>query len=114
MIQRGDIVWTDFGEPRGSEPAKIRPSLILQEDWLIRSRITTILTVPLTRNLRRQISPGNVLIPAGITGLDSDSVAIVSQVGTVSREFFEPFPVGSLTGDYLRRVEDGIRLVMGL
>lgn len=41
MISRGDVVWVDFGQPRGSEPAKV-PALVLQEDWLLAAEIKTV------------------------------------------------------------------------
>ena len=114
MIARGDIVWTDFGEPRGSEPAKTRPAVVIQDDWLLATTIPTVIVVPLTSNLRLEVFPGNVLIPALASGLEKDSVANVSQVGPVGREFLEPFPVGRLPGYLMSQVADGVRLAMGL
>ncbi|MFT4136690.1 type II toxin-antitoxin system PemK/MazF family toxin [Microbacterium sp.] len=114
MIAHGDIVWVDFGSPRGSEPAKVRPAIVMQEDWLLASDIATVLVVPLTSNLALEGFPGNVLVPADASGLDRDSVAVVSQVGPVSREFLDPYPAGHLPGYLGSRVAAGIRLVMGI
>lgn len=114
VIARGDVVWVDFGRPRGSEPAKVRPAVVLQADWLLATTISTVLVVPLTSNVALEAFPGNVLVPLDSSGLDRDSVAVVTQVGPVSREFLEPFPVGHLPGFQLKRIEEGIRLVAGL
>ena len=114
VIAHGDVVWVDFGSPRGSEPAKRRPAVVMQEDWLLATQIATILVVPLTSNLALEAFPGNVLVPVDASGLGKDSVAIVSQVGPVSREFLEPFPVGHVPSYLLSKVADGIRLVMGI
>ncbi|MFD4991782.1 type II toxin-antitoxin system PemK/MazF family toxin [Cellulosimicrobium cellulans] len=114
MISRGDVVWVGFGQPRGSEPAKTRPALIIQEDWLLASTINTAIVVLMTSNLRLEAFPGNVLVPAAASGLDKDSVAVVSQVGPVSREFLDPYPVGHLPGYLMSKVSDGVRLVLGL
>ena len=86
MISHGDVVWVDFGSPRGSEPAKRRPAVVMQEDWLLATQIATVLVVPLTSNLALEAFPGNVLVPVDASGLGKDSVAVVSQVGPVSRD----------------------------
>lgn len=111
MISRGDVVWVDFGSPRGSEPAKIRPAIVLQADWLNASDVSTVLVVPLTSNVRLKLFPGNVLIPAETSGLERDSIAVVSQFGPVSREFIDPYPAGHLPGYLMTEVATGVRLV---
>lgn len=114
VITHGDVVWVDFGSPRGSEPAKRRPSVVMQENWLLASDIATVLVVPLTSNVALQSFPGNVLVPVDSSGLEKDSVAMVSQVGPVSREFLDPYPVGHLPGYLITSIADGVRLVMGI
>lgn len=114
VIHRGDLVWADFGEPRGSEPGKKRPVVILQQDWLLATTINTALVVPLTSNLGLEPFPGNVLLPREASGLEKDSVAVVSQVTPVSREFLDPYPVSSVPAYLMRRIEAGVRLVTGL
>lgn len=113
MIAHGDVVWVDFGSPRGSEPAKRRPAVVLQEDWLLATAIATVLVVPLTSNVALEAFPGNVLVPVDASGLDRDSVAVVSQLGPVSREFVHPFPVGRVPAYVLSKIADGVRLVTG-
>ena len=114
MISHGDVVWVDFGSPRGSEPAQRRPAVVMQEDWLLATQIATVLVVPLTSNVALEAFPGNVLVPVDASGLGRDSVAVVSQVGPVSREFLEPYPVGHVPNYVLSKIADGIRLVMGI
>lgn len=114
VIARGDVVWVDFGSRRGSQPAKIRPAIVMQEDWLLASSIATVIVVPLTSNCALQAFPGNVLVAQESSGLEKDSVAVVSQIGPVSREFPEPHPVGHLPDYVLRKVSDGVRTVTGI
>jgi len=114
VIAHGDVIWVDFGTPRGSEPAKVRPAVVIQEDWLLATDIATVLVVPLTSNVGLEAFPGNVLVPREASGLDKESVALVSQVGPVSREFLDPFPVSHLPGFLMSKVADGIRLVTGI
>ncbi|TFD54603.1 type II toxin-antitoxin system PemK/MazF family toxin [Cryobacterium frigoriphilum] len=114
MIARGDIVWVDFGSPGGSEPATRRPALVVQDGWLLATEIATVLVVPVTSNLALEAFPGNVLIPVDGSGLGKDSVAVVSQIGPISREFLDPHPVGHAPNYVLSKVADGIRLVLGI
>lgn len=114
MIAHGDVVWVDFGSPRGSQPAKRRPAVVVQENWLLATDIATVLVVPLTSNVGLEAFPGNVLVPVDASGLERDSVAVVSQIGPVSREFVEPYPVGHVPSYVLSRIADGIRLALGI
>jgi mRNA interferase MazF len=85
----------------------------VQDDAFNRSRLRTVIAVVLTSNLRLVEAPGNVLIPAKAAGLPKDSVANVSQVITIDRDFLTE-PVGRLRGQLLKSVESGLRLVLGL
>jgi mRNA interferase MazF len=58
-MNRGEVWWADLAEPRGSEPAKRRPVIIVQEDALTRSRLQTVMVVPITSNLKRGAAPRN-------------------------------------------------------
>ena len=113
VVERGQIWWADLDEPRGSEPAFRRPLLIVQDDAFNRSRIRTVVAVVLTSNLRLVDAPGNVLIPARASGLPKDSVANVSQIVTIDREFLSD-PAGKLRGTLMKSIEDGLRLVLSL
>ncbi|AYG03689.1 type II toxin-antitoxin system PemK/MazF family toxin [Gryllotalpicola protaetiae] len=114
MTARGDVVWVDFGQPRGSQPAKVRPAVIFQDDWLLATAISTVQIVPLTSNLALEAFPGNVLVPAAASGLDKDSVALVTQLGPVSREFLQPYAVGRLPAYLMNELGAGVRLVTGI
>jgi mRNA interferase MazF len=87
--------------------------LIVQGDAFNRSRLHTVIAVVLSTNLRLVDAPGNVLIPAKASGLKKDSVANVSQVITVYREFLLEH-AGRVRGQFLKDVENGLRLVLGL
>lgn len=113
MILRGDVCWVDFGHPRGSEPAKRRPAVVVQSDPFNASAINTVVVVPLTSNTGLAALPGNVFVPAVYAGLDKDSVANVSQVTVVSREFLDP-AVARMPSDLLDALDRGLRLVLGL
>ena len=108
VVERGDVWWADLGEPEGSGPGFRRPVLIVQADAFNRSQLQTVIAVVLTSNLRLVDAPGNVLMPAKATDLPKDSVANVSQVITVDREFLTE-KVGRLRGQLLKDVDNGLR-----
>jgi mRNA interferase MazF len=112
-VERGQVWTADLGEPEGSEPGYSRPVWIVQTDAFNRSRLQTVIAVVLSTNLRLLDAPGNVLIPAKASGLRKDSVANVSQVITVDREFLIEL-AGRVRGQFLKDVENGLRLVLGL
>ena len=110
---RGEIWWASLPEPSGSEPGHRRPVVILQADSFNRSRIRTVIVVGLTTSLRRADAPGNVLLPSHQTNLPQDSVANVSQVVTLDKGDLLEW-VGPIPAQLLRRIEDGIRLILDL
>ena len=113
VVDRGSVWWAELPEPRGAEPGYRRPLLIVQADALNRSRIQTIVAVVLTSNVRLLDAPGNVLVPAKLSGLPRDSVANVSQVVTPDRDSLRE-QAGKLPPKVMKEVGDGLRLVLAL
>jgi mRNA interferase MazF len=60
--------------------------VVVQGDAINRSRIATVVCVPLTSNLKWADAPGNVLLAARATGLSKDSVANVSRIVTLDQD----------------------------
>ena len=69
VISQGEVWWADLPAPAGSGPGFRRPVVVVQGDALNRSRIATVVCVPLTSNLRWALAPGNVHLSARHTGL---------------------------------------------
>jgi len=113
VIHRGEIWWAELDEPRGSEPGYRRPVLVVQNDAFNRSRISTVIAVALTSNLRLLDAPGNVLLPARVSGLRKDSVANVSQVVTIDRDILVT-RAGRIEPAMMRSVDQGLRLALSL
>lgn len=112
MIAQGDVCWADLPDPAGSGPGFRRPVLVIQGDAFNRSRLATVVCVPLTSNLRWAEAPGNVLLPARSSGLSKDSVANVSQIVTLDRGLLTE-RVGRISRKQLELVFVGLDLVMG-
>ena len=89
VISQGDVCWAELPPPTGSGPGFRRPVVVVQGEALNRSRVATVVCVPLTSNLRWADAPGDVLLTARMTGLPKDSVANVSQVVALDRTLLE-------------------------
>ena len=86
--------------------------VVVQWDSFNRSRIATVVCVPLTSNLRWAEAPGNVLLPARATRLSKDSVANVSQLLTLDRGVLAEHVV-KLSGRRVETILSGIDVVLG-
>ena len=112
VISQGEVWWADLPAPTGSGPGFRRPVAVVQGDALNRSRISTVVCVPLTTNLRWADAPGNVLLAARLTGLPKDSVANVSQVLTLDRDLLTEH-TGKLPRAKVELLFSGIDTVLG-
>jgi len=107
------VWWVDFGEPGGSEPGYSRPVVVVQSDDFNHTALRTTLVVALTTNLRMATLPGNVLVSRRRSGLTKDSVANISQIATVDKEFLRDRS-GRLTPEIMAEISEGIRLVLSV
>jgi mRNA interferase MazF len=112
VISQGHVYWADLPDPTGSGPGFRRPVIVVQGDALNRSRIRTVVCVPLTSNLVWADAPGNVLLTAKATGLPRDSVANTSQIVALDRDLITE-EVGKLARRQLELILTGIDIVLG-
>jgi mRNA interferase MazF len=112
VISQGEVWWADLPDPTGSDPGFRRPVVVVQGDALNRSRIASVVCVPLTSNLRWADAPGNVRLSTRFTGLPKDSVANVSQVVTLDKALLTE-RAGKLPRTKLHLVLSGIDVVLG-
>jgi mRNA interferase MazF len=112
-MKRGQIWWTNLGPPRGSEPGYRRPAVIVSANEFNASAVQTVIVVFLTTNAARAKDPGNVWLTAKQTGLPQNCTLNVTQISTVDRRILYEF-VGHLPDVVMARVDDGLRLVLGL
>jgi mRNA interferase MazF len=112
VVAQGEIWWADLPEPSGSGPGLRRPVVVVQGDAFNRSRIATVVCVPLTGNLKWAAAPGNVLLPARTTGLEKDSVANVSLVVALDKGVLTE-RTGKLSTAKLELVLSGIDVMLG-
>ena len=111
VINQGDIYWIELDEPEGSEPGYRHPHVIVQNNLFNRSKIKTLLVCPLTTNLKRAGSPGNVRLDKKESNLPKESVVNVSQLFTVDKSQLDEY-VGTVSSKRMAEILSGIKLVL--
>ena len=112
VISQGDVWWADLAPPVGSAPGFRRPVVVVQGDAFNRSRIATVVCIPLTSNTRWADAPGNVLLTPAVTNLPKESVANASQIVTIDKSLLVE-RAGKLPRAKLELVLSGLDAVLG-
>ena len=112
-MKRGEIWWASLPPAIGSGPGYRRPVVIVQANSFNKSKISTILVATITSNISLAHAPGNIRISKTDSGLSKPSVLNISQVITVDRSILTK-RVKMLPGRVLARVDEGLKLVLGL
>lgn len=113
MIRRGEVWRVGLGPPPGSGPGLQRPVLVISAGSFNRSAIRTVTVAAVTTSARLARRPGNVILPKGTAGLARESVVNVSQVATVDRDQLQE-RLGALGSGFMRQVDSGLSLALGL
>jgi mRNA interferase MazF len=113
VIQRGSIYWADLGDAAGSKPAKRRPVLVIQSGPFNASRLATTVAAVITSSTKLAVMPGNVFLPAAVTGLPRDSVVNVTALVTLDKTDLSG-KAGHLPDSLMDHVDRGLRRVLSL
>jgi mRNA interferase MazF len=113
VTSRGSICWADLGEAHGSKPAKRRPVLVVQADPFNTSRLNTTIAAVITSSTALAAVPGNVFLPAAVSGLPKDSVVNITALVTLDKTGLEA-PASHLPTSLMNDVDRGLRRVLGL
>ena len=115
-IARGDVVLVQFPYSTGTG-SKLRPAVVVQPDQNNR-RLTNIVLVPVTTNIRRVAEPSQFLIdPLSSTGraagLRHASVVTCENVTTVAQSLVLR-RLGRLPKNAMDQVNDCLKAALGL
>jgi mRNA interferase MazF len=110
---KGEIWWANLPSPSASEPGYRRPVLIIQADAFNKSKINTVICAIITSNLDLAKAPGNLLLSKSDSNLAKKSVINLSQIITLDKSFLTE-RAGTISKFLLKKVENGIRLVLDL
>ena len=112
IVKRGEIWMADLNPIRGSEQAGARPVVIFQND-VISKFTTTVLSIPLSTNIRRASLPSCIRISKGDGGLTNDSVALCHQLRVLDKIRLQR-RMGAVAYNTLTSIEDCILFTMGI
>ncbi|TKX73961.1 type II toxin-antitoxin system PemK/MazF family toxin [Halorubrum sp. GN11_10-6_MGM] len=112
-VRRGDIVIVELDPTAGSEQRGTRPCLVVQNDVGNENAPTTIV-VPFTTSPGDDLYPFEVLVSAGESPLREDSVALCSQIRTVSVEHRIKNRIGSVPVSRMEEVDEALEYSLGL
>ena len=112
-VRRGDIVIVDLDPTEGSEQRGTRPCLVVQNNVGNENAPTTIV-VPFTTAFGDELYPFEVLVTADESHLQEDSVALCSQLRTVSIDHRITTVVGSIPDDRMDEVDTALEYSLGL
>ena len=112
-VRRGDIVIVELDPTEGSEQRGTRPCLVVQNNVGNENAPTTIV-VPFTTSFDDTLYPFEVLVSADESHLQEDSVALCSQLRTVSIEHRINTVVGSVPDERMDDVDTALEYSLGL
>lgn len=110
VIEQGEIYWVDFGDPTGSEPGYRHPHIVIQNNLFNISNINTVVVCSLTSNLKRGLSPGNVILKKGEANLPKKSVVNITQIYTVNKTDLSE-KIGKVNSERIKEINLGIQLL---
>lgn len=113
MPNHGEIWLADLNPGRGSEPGKIRPVLILQNQALLEAGHPSTLIVPLTTNLVAGAEPLRLRIAAK-GGLNKDSDLLIDQLRAIDNKRLIDGPLLRLDNEALTLVYQAVTEVLGI
>jgi mRNA interferase MazF len=111
-IKRGDVFSVDLNPVVGTEQAGIRPALVVQADRANAASPHTII-IPFTTRIREVRLPSHVRVPAGVGGLEEDSILLCEQIRVIDKKRLVR-KLGSIGEEHLRDVGLAIKVILGL
>lgn len=113
MRNHGEIWLANLNPGRGSEPGKIRPVLILQNQALLDAGHPSTLIIPLTTNLVDNAEPLRLRIVAR-GDLNKDSDLLVDQLRAIDNKRLIDGPLLRLDDEALGQVHQAVGEVLGM
>ena len=113
MRNHGEIWLANLNPGRGTEPGKIRPVLILQNQALLDADHPSTLVVPLTTNLVDDAEPLRLRVIAQ-RSLAKDSDLLVDQLRALDNKRLIDGPLLRLDDEAMRRVYQAVGEVLGM
>lgn len=113
MRKHGEIWLANLNPGKGTEPGKIRPVLILQNQALLDAEHPSTLVVPLTTNLVEDAEPLRLRVPAK-GNLTKDSDLLLDQLRAIDNRRLIDGPLHVLTDTEMHLIYSAVVEVMGM
>jgi mRNA interferase MazF len=113
VVKRGEIWWADLPEPVGAGPGYRRPVLIVSDDDYNQTTIQTVIVLSLTSNLKYARLANNIYLSKDETGLSTDSVINITQLGTIDRTLLEQ-RISNVSEATLFQLNESLKQVLGI
>jgi mRNA interferase MazF len=110
---RGEIWLADLDPPRGTEPGKTRPVLVVQSQALIEAGHPSTLVVPLTTKLVEGAEPLRLRVPASAR-LSRRSDLIVDQLRAIDNRRLVKGPLARVDADFMAVVAHALAEVLDI
>jgi mRNA interferase MazF len=86
MVTKWSLYWADLNPIRGSEQAGVRPVLVISND-IVNEVLPVITVIPVSSiKPETRIYVTEVLLTQAVSSLPRDSVAMIHQVRTISKD----------------------------
>ena len=105
-LHQGDIYWIKISNE--DETEIIHPNVIVQDDILNNSRISTTVVCGISTNMKKAYDIGNVILEEGEANLKKKSIVVVSQVSTVNKDQLGEY-IGTLRPERIGEIFQGMK-----
>lgn len=112
-LTQGDIWLANLNPNKKSEPGKIRPVLIIQNQYLLDAGHSTTIIIPLTTKLIDDTEPLRIRLTKD-GKLDSDSDLLLDQIRAIDNTRLIEGPLASLDHKKLTHIIESLRQLIEL
>jgi mRNA interferase MazF len=113
MPRRGEIWLANLNPPRGAEPGKTRPVLIVQSQPLLDADHPSTLVIPLTTNLIEDAAPLRIRVQAS-GKLKHDSDLLMDQLRAIDNTRMVQGPLARVAPALMETIEEAIMAVLDI
>ena len=110
---KGEIWWATLPSPRGSEPGKTRPVVVIQSDSFNRSSINTVICAVITSNIGLSKAPANIFLEKADSGLEKNSVIDFSQILALDKAYFTRM-VSMLSKSHIQKINQSLKVIFDI
>jgi len=111
--KQGEVWLADLNPRHGTEPGKVRPVLVVQNQALLDIDHPSTLVIPLTTNVIDDAFPLRIRVTAR-DQLERESDLLIDQLRAIDNARLTVGPLANLDANILREVGEALREVLGL